>query len=311
MGINLNPMAEFFDRLGHKIIYSPNACWYEVQPGVLLSIPYYKLVEPTEQELQELIKAHKLQAIRFPTMLNHFGFLSNIVVNTNKNYDFSSMHQKARNQTRRALENCKVEQIDFNFLSDHGLPLNDDTAKRQGRESQYASPDYWNKYCQAAKGVEGVTAWGSFIDGQLAAFLVAVEVDDWVEWIVNHSATALRNKYPNNALAFSVAQHFFQKKNCTGICYGLGSLEPTPDLDHFKQRMGWRLEPVKQRLVFANKLALAATLAREPFLKLIGALFPKSYKIRKTSAMIRLYRQQTVDIPNIAMPQDTEEQYHE
>ena len=293
-------MAEFFDRLGHKIIHSPNACWYEVQPGVLLSIPYYKLVEPTEQELQELIKTHKLQAIRFPTMLNNFGFVSNIVVNTNKNYDFDSMHQKARNQTRRALENCKVEHIDFDFLSEHGLPLNIDTAQRQGRESQYAYSDYWQKFCGAAKAVEGISAWGSFIDGQLAAFLVAVEAGDWVEWIVNHSSTALRNKYPNNALAFTAAQYFFQTKKCGGICYGLGSLEPTPDLDHFKQRMGWKLQPVKQRLVFANKLALAAAIAQEPFLKLIGSLFPKSYKIRKTSAMIRLYRQQTFDVPKEA-----------
>jgi hypothetical protein len=295
-----NPLAKFLDRLGHKIIHSPNACWYEVQPRVLLSYPYYKQIEPTEEELNELMTTHKLLAIRFPTTLNHFGFVSNIVVNTNKNYDFNSMHQKARNQTRRALENCKVEQIDFNFLSEHGLPLNDDTAKRQNRESQYASPDYWNKYCQAAKGVEGVTAWGSFINGQLAAFLIAIEVDDWVEWVVNHSATAFRNKYPNNALAFSAAQHFFQKKNCTGICYGLGSLEPTPDLDHFKQRMGWRLEPVKQRLVFSSKLRIMAGLAREPILKFIGKLCPQNYKVRKTSAMIRLYRQQTFDVPKEA-----------
>ena len=311
MPIESGRMAEFFDRLGHKIIHSSNACWYEVQPGVLLSIPYYKLVEPTEQELQELIKSHKLQAIRFPTTLNNYGFISNIVINTNVNYDLTSLHQKARNQTRRALESCTVKQVDFDFLREHGLPLNIDTAQRQGRESQYAYSDYWQKFCGAAKVVEGVSAWGSFIDGQLAAFLVAVEAGDWVEWIVNHSSTVLRNKYPNNALAFTAAQYFFQTKKCVGICYGLGSLEPTPELDHFKQRMGWRLEPVKQRLVFANKLALAAAIAQEPFLKLIGGLFPKSYKIRKTFAMIRLYRKQTADIPTITVPWETGEQCHE
>lgn len=297
MLIDNNPMVNFFARLGHKIIQTTNACWYDVQPRVLLSCPYYKPVTPTEDELHNLMENNKLLAIRFPTMPDRLGFVSNIVVNTDKNYDFHSMHQKARNQTRRALENCKVEQIDFNFLASHGLPLNEDTAKRQGRESQYARPDYWCRYCQAADKVEGVTAWGAFVDGKLASFLVAIEVNDWVEWVVNHSATEFRNKYPNNALAFSTAQYFFQKKNCTGICYGLGSLEATPELDHFKQRMGWRLELIKQRLVFSKKLQIMAGLAREPVLKLIGSMFPLNYKVRKTSAMFRLYRQQIFDVP--------------
>jgi hypothetical protein len=295
--MNYNPMEEFFKRLGHKIIHTPKASWYEVQHRVLLSFPYYKQVEPTEDELNELMTTNKMLAIRFPTMLDKFGFISNVVVNTNKNYDFASMHQKARNQTRRALENCKVEQIDFDFLYKNGLSLNDDTAKRQGRESQFASPDYWRKYCEAAKNVEGFSAWGSFIDGQLAAFIIAIEVDDWVEWVVNHSATEFRNKYPNNALAFSAAQHFFQNKDCTGICYGLGSLEPTPDLDHFKERMGWRLEPIKQRLVFSNKFRIITELAWEPLLRFIGGIYPESYKVRKTLAMIRHYRSQTIQVP--------------
>lgn len=290
-------MGEFFERLGHKIVRSAHGTWYDVQPNVLFSYPYYKLIEPTEDELRALIEEYKLSAVRFPTGLDRLGFVSNRVINTNRNYDFNSMHQKARNQTRRAMENCKVEQIEFDYLRVNGLSLNKDTATRQGRESQYACEAYWQKYCLAAKAVDGVSAWGSFVDGRLAAFLIAVEVDDWVEWIVNHSSTELRNKYPNNALAFLAAQHYFQKKNCGGICYGLGSLESTPELDHFKERMGWELEPIKQRIVFSKNTRILTGLAREPVLKLIGAMFPKSYKIRKTTAMIRLYRQQTYDVP--------------
>ncbi|SEM42692.1 hypothetical protein SAMN04489760_1159 [Syntrophus gentianae] len=291
------PMAEFFERLGHKIISSPLAMWYDVQPHVLLSFPYYKLIEPTEEELESLVRIHKLRAIRYPTMLNKFGYISNIAINTSPDYDLSHLRSKARNLTRRGLENNKVEQVDFEYLIDKGLPLNEDTARRQGRESQYTDPNYWRKYCLAAKATNGVSAFGAFVQGQLSAFLVAIECGDWVEWVVNHSSTGLQNKRSNNALVFCAAQHFFQEKKRKGICYGLGSLEQSDSLDHYKSTMGWQLEPVKQRLIFSRNLHYIFSNINEPCLKILGKLFPKSYTIRKTSAMIRLYRQQSFNSP--------------
>jgi hypothetical protein len=290
-------MAEFLERLGHRIIQSKNAWWYDVRPGVLLSFPYYKLVEPQEEEIEALMRRHKLRAIRYPTTLNSFGFPSNLALNTNQHYDLGCQHQKARNQTRRGVENCVVEEVDFSYLSKGALSLNQDTARRQGRQSPYGDPDYWNRYCQAARATPEVSGWGAFFGGRLAAFLVAIEVDDWAEWVINHSSSALLNKYPNNALVFRVAQHFFQERHSKGICYGLGSLESTPALDRFKQRMGWELKPIKQRLVFSRSLEYAFLPVREPCLKVLSRLFPRSYTARKVSAMIRLYRKQTHDLP--------------
>ena len=290
-------MGQFYQRLGYKVIQSENAWWYEVQPRVLHCFPNYKSVEPHEVELVALMREYKLRAIRYPTPLSNFGFLSTVAVNTNCNYDLSCLHQKARNQTRRGMENCRVEEIDFDYLEKNGLSLNQDTAERQGFRNLYTDPAYWQKYCQAAKATSGVSAWGAFFNGQLAAFLVAIEVNDWVEWVINHSTSALRNKYPNNALAFKAAQHFFRKKGCKGICYGLGSLEPTPSLDHFKQRMGWTLQPIKQRLIFSKKTRCIFALANKPNLKIVRALFPKNYTVRKATAMIELYRKQTYDVP--------------
>jgi hypothetical protein len=292
-------MAEFFERLGHKIIQSRSAWWYDVQPGVLLSFPYYKLVESTEEETTRLMYEHKPRALRFPTALENFGFVSNLALNTKTDYDLADQHQKARNQTRRGLENCKVEQIDFNFLMDKGLELNRETAERQGRKSHYAKPDYWRKYCQAAKETAYVNSWAAFVKGNLASFLIAIEVDDWVEWIVHQSSTRFLKVYPNNALIYTAAQHFFKERGCKGICYGLGSLEQTSHLDHFKQRMGWTLEPIKQRLIFSKNMQIALSLAREPFLKILGKFFPKNYTARKAIAMIRLYHQQSYDIPRV------------
>ena len=293
-----NPICEFYNRLGHKVIQSENTWWCEFQPKVLLSIPNHKLIKPQETEINALMHEHKLRALRYPTTLDNFGFVSTVAVNTNRDYDLNRLHQKARNQTRRGLENCRVEKIDFRYLVGNGLVLNQDTAERQHFRNLYADQDYWQKYCQAAELTPGVSAWGAFVDGKLAAFLVAIEVDGWAEWVVNHSLTALRNKYANNALAFQAASYFLRQKGCKGVCYGLGSLETTLELDHFKQRMGWTLQPIKQRLVFSKQIRLAFSLANEPSLNILARLFPKSYTVRKTSSMIRLYRQQTYSIPS-------------
>lgn len=292
-------MAEFFERLGHKIIISPSAVWYDIQPRVLLSFPFNRIIQPPQDEIDALMRNYSAKALRYSTALNEFGFFSNIVINTNVDYDLVHQHQKARNQTRRGLENNKVEPIDFEYLIEHGLPLNEDTAIRQGRESQYADSVYWRKYCLAAKDVPGVSAWGAFVEGHLAAFLIAVECDNWVEWIVNHSSTNLRDKYPNNALVFCAAQYFFREKKCKGICYGLGSLEETHELDHFKQRMGWELKPVKQRLVFSSKFKMVANWTPQWALQGAKLIFPKSYTVRKASAMIQHYREQTSSVPEI------------
>ena len=294
---NLNAMGEFYERLGKRVVQSENASWFEVQPRVLLSFPSYKVVQPHEAELDALMRKFKLLAIRYPTVLDGFGFISALPVNTHRDYNLSCLHQKARNQTRRGMEICVVEEIDFDYLAEKGLALNQDTAERQGFKNLYADPAYWVKYCRAAREVSGVSAWGAFVEGQLGAFLIAIEIDDWVEWVVNHSSTVLRKKYANNALAFKAAQHFFQKKGCKAICYGLGSLEPIAPLDHFKQRMGWTLEPGKQRIVFSKKMGGIFSWANEPCLKIVGGLFPRNYYVRKTIAMIRLHRQQTRCMP--------------
>jgi hypothetical protein len=149
MAQNSNPMLEFFERLGHRTVRTESSWWYEVKPKVLLSLPYYRLVKPYPEEICDLLNKYNLRVVRYPTTVDSFGFVSTLAVNTNPDYDLSYQHQKARNQTRRGMENCVVEEIDFDYLAENGLPLNQATAERQGRESQYADPHYWRKYCAA------------------------------------------------------------------------------------------------------------------------------------------------------------------
>lgn len=101
MKTSLNTMGQFYERLGKKIVQSENASWFEVLPRVLLSFPSYKLVQPQEAEIDALMREYKLRAIRYPTTLNSFSFVSTLAINTDRDYDLSCLHQKTRNQTRR------------------------------------------------------------------------------------------------------------------------------------------------------------------------------------------------------------------
>jgi len=292
-----NSMAEFFERLGHRTIQTETSRWYEVQPGVLLSFPYHRLIEPGKEEIDELFNKYGLKAIRYPTSSESFGFPSVLEVNTDPTYDLSWLEREARRQTRRGLENCTLEQIDFDYLMQHGLALNRDTAKRQGRHMIYTDPEYWKIYCNAGKQTPGITAWGVMTEGQLGTYLVAAEEDNWWNWLLTNSSTALLKKRTSNILFYQATKDFFSNNPSKKICYGLGSLEDVNWLDYFKKNMGITMQPIKQRLIFSKKLQIALAFAREPCIKMLNILFPRNYTVRKTSAMIRLYRQQSSDVP--------------
>ena len=292
-----NPMAEFFDRIGQRAIRSESSWWHEVQSHVLLSFPYHKLIEPGEDEINQLFRKYNLRAIRYPTPLDAFGFPSTMELNSNREYELSCLHSTARRQTRQGLKNCTVEEIDFDSLAEHGLALNQDTAKRQGRQSLFANADYWHRYCQAAKDTPGFTAWGAMVGEELGSYVIAAVFDGWVNCLQSNSSSALLDKRPSNALLFEMTRHYLRDVPGLQICYGIGSLEDLPQLDRFKVRMRWELKPIKQRIVFSKKIRCIFSLAQEPCLKVLGRIFPKSYTVRKTSAMIRLYRQQSYDVP--------------
>ena len=203
------------------------------------------------------------------------------------------LERETRRETRRGLEVCTLSQIDFDYLAKHGLSLNQDTAQRQGRQTVYTDPCYWKRYCEAGKQVPGLTGWGVMIDGKLATYLVAAEDEGWWNWLLTNSDSALLKKRSSNVLFYEVTHRFFMNNPHKKICYGLGSLESVPKLDRFKVNIGVTMMPIKQRIVFSAHLRYALAFLREPVLKTLGLLFPKNYSVRKASAMIRLYRQQT------------------
>jgi hypothetical protein len=173
-----------------------------------------------------------------------------MIVCSDKNYDITSIDAKyARRQTRRGLENFQIKQIDFKELANHNS-INIDTLIRQGRKLGIWTEKRWKQYCMSAVGLLGLEAWGAFYENNLAAFIVAYQMDDYFEILHHSSATEYLQLYPNNALVFYLTKLKLTSTEVNHVSYGPESLDAPESLETFKFRMGFEKLPMKQGIVF-------------------------------------------------------------
>lgn len=227
-----------------------------------MTLPYHRLVRPSPRELAQVLLMGPSVAVRFPTIPNGTGKEGGLFICSDRNYDLSLLHQKARNQTRRGLDNCIVKQASFAYLAEHGHALNVDTFLRQGRDPQTITEQQWRRYCDAASQIPDFEAWGAFVGDCLAAFMVTALVEDSFSILHQSAATDYLKYYPNNALVFTVTKLKLSCPEVGYVSYGLKSLDDTAGLDHFKLRMGFEIMSFKECIVFNPLL--------KPFLRLGG-----------------------------------------
>jgi len=277
--------AEFWRRQGHRVVETASCFWYNAQPFSFLSIPYHRDTDPASDELARVFFGGPALAARF---FPADGSEPNrgLFVCSERDYSLSSLDKKARNQTRRGLENCTVEEIHFDYLADHGQAINLDTSTRQGRSPQVINERQWRRYCQAAAALPDFEAWGAFVRGQLAAFMVTALVEDWLNILHQASATGALPFYPNNALTFTVTSLKLACPQVAGVSYGLKSLEDTSRLDHFKLQMGYRLKPRGDRVVLHPLLRPLVRLGGKRFIEGMAKRHPASDFWRKAACIL-------------------------
>jgi len=173
-----------------------------------------------------------------------------------RNYDLHSLGHKARNQTRQGLKNCVVRPINFDLLSDQGVPINRSVFARQGRPGPpfLAEERLWKQYMRACRSMQDVEAWGAHVDEQLCAFVIVVFVDDYAYLFHPHALSESLKHRPMNALVFSVVQALLLRPMVKRVSYGLEPFLSLPALEDFKISMGFRRSSIGRRIV-VNLLA--------------------------------------------------------
>lgn len=286
---------EFCRNSGFKVFTSESSDWYMIQPGMLMSIPYHHLINPSQEELDQLLKESGAWALRFPTSIENFGFLSKLEICDHFGYDINFLKHGPRNRVKGGFENCEIRQVSIDALKSDGFKLNLRTLKRQNRNDPKGNQKYWMRICDGLSQTNGAKIFGAYYKDHLAAYIVILELPTIAEMVIQNSDTEFLIYNPNNLLTYHVAWHYLtERANPVPICYGLGSLEDTPSLDHYKTGMGFEMRPIKQRLYFRKGLRFFLRPSLLHLLEFINRYITrkKNYKIDKSCALLKRYLEQ-------------------
>ncbi len=295
MKIEHSVFYEFYRNAGFKVYTSHSGEWCELQPRMLISIPYHRLINPTKEELDHLLKVSGAWGVRFPTDISNHGFISKVEICEDFGYDLQFLEHKFRNRVVKGEKYCEIRPVSIPELKKEGYRLNLCTLKRQNRNDPKANMEYWHRICDGLAKTNGVNILGAYFKDQLAAYVVILESSSMTEMIIQNSDSELLKYCPNNLLTYYVTWYYLTKRsNPIPICYGLGSLEETSSLDRYKKGMGYVMKPIKQRLYFRRGFRLFL----RPWLLYLGDLVNKhivkgkSYTLDKGCAILKRYLEQ-------------------
>ena len=232
-----------------------------------LSLPFWRPLDAVPQGIETLFAETEALVLRFPGSPSlSLGQPSHLLL-ASRPYDLSSLHPKARNQTRRGLENCSVKPISFERLAEAGYEAILDTAQRQGVPPQ--GKGSFEGMCKLMGHYPCWIAWGAHVGDRLAAFLIALHINDSVSVVVERSVTDLLSLRPNNALVYEFTKWALTEANMECVSFGMGALEGDEAQDHFKARMGYQMLPIVDVVIVRPPLGTLTRLVPHRLLSLL------------------------------------------
>jgi hypothetical protein len=294
--MNADIFAEWLRRQGHRVVRTESSCWFDAAPRVYQSFPYHLLIQPSQTELDGLLRGNRAVALRYSTPAGTApGCMSYHVVLETDAYDIDALDRRTRQNVRAGLGKCRVEPIPLERLAEEGYELERDTAARQGRGLK-TSREEWRNRCLAACGLEGFEAWGALVESRLAATILAFRMHDCCELLSQQCHSDFIDARVNHALVFTVTRAMVGRPGISSIFYTLQSLDAPPSVDEFKYRMGYTAKPVRQRVVFHPWLAPMVRPVSYRALRRLRDRRPASPTLPKLAGMVRFYLELTPDI---------------
>lgn len=280
-------MADFFRALGHKIVQTKSCFWYSSHRFLYKNLPIHRCVDPSQAELTKVMVCGAALAIRYPGTPGDATADGGMYICSDPNYEFASLSANARSHTRRGLARCTIEQMDFKDLAVQAYPLITETNLRQTGKQPHRNESQWKSFCELAGRWPGLEAWGAFIDGELAAFIVAMLAEDCYYIHLQKSASALLKHYSNNALLFTVMKTALARPEVGFVANGQIALAAKEGLFHFKTSMGFEIHPFKEQMVF-NPLIKPGLWAGKAVTSRLTKIVPENLFWRRVSKALEL-----------------------
>ena len=287
----MNPeiYSEWLRRQGHAVVRTASTYWHSAGLGVYQAFPYHWLIEPGQDELQEMMSRSRTLALRYSLPPSgEDGSSSYHAVYTASDYGFENLGAWARKNVRRGLRQCTVAPISFARYVDEGWALRVDTLARQRRRLKESQRDWQERYLAAAD-LAGFEVWAAQVRNQLAATLVVFQIDDWCYMLYQQCHSDYLREHVNNALSFTVTQNLIRRPQVRGLFYGMQSLDAPAGVDEFKLRMGYQAKPVRQRVAFHPYVAPLVNRFSHRVLRAAATWRPGSRWLAKADGMFRLH----------------------
>ena len=285
----IEPAVEWLRRQGHRIVESESAIWYDPAPGIFQAFPYHPVIDPSEEELRQILRGGRVRGLRYSAPLDSpCGKISYHVVCAKPGYGLEQVSRQSRQNILKGLDYATYEPVSFARLAKEGWALRAETLARQGR-TKAENAGWWEKLCLSADGLPGFEAWGAFRDGALVAALIVYLAGDCYLMLYQQSLTEHLRFGVNNALGFVFTRQALARPGVKELFYGFQSLDAASNVDEFKFRMGYEPLPVRQRVLFhpaLRPLMTPATLAAVDYLGGLGRGRPAWLK---AAGLIRFY----------------------
>lgn len=291
--LNIENYRRFLEAVGHRVIASPSGYWFDISRSFYEIIPPLQLVAPDRPEINALFRQHRMIGLKYCAPHDHVGRLSWNYICRDKDYNLKSIHPKMRNKVRQGSRSCTIRPITFEFLHDHGMPLNRDTLKRQGRDDPtFSQPAHWARLCQAGQRTEGASAWGAFVGDQLAAYMITFVTGGYSNILYQMSRTDLLPSHANNALAFLATREMLASPGIQGVSYGHASIrELRGGLEEYKVRLGYDKSPMRYVVVFHPLLnPILLSRAGDALLRSMNRLLPNHDVMKRINGILRIVR---------------------
>jgi hypothetical protein len=291
--MNVENHRRFLEAIGHRVIASPSGYWFDISRSFYESIPPLRVISPDRTETNVLLRQHHAIGLKYCAPYDHIGKRSWIYICRDKHYDLNTIHPKMRNKVRQGLRNCTIRPITFEYLHNHGMPLNRDTLKRQGRDDpMFSQPARWAHLCQAGQHIEGASAWGAFVGDQLAAYMITFTINGYNNILYQMSQTDLLASRANNALAFVATREMLASAGIQGVSYGQASIRELPGLEEYKVRLGYEKWPMRY-VVVLHPLVRFILLSRagDALLGGLNRLFPNHDVLKRINGIVDIARQ--------------------
>ena len=301
--MNAGIFAEWLRCQGYTVKKTESSYWYNAFPKVYQAFPYNWLIDPSEEELRELLCENRAIALRYSTKLEKpIGHISYHIVYNKDSYSLNDLKSTHRRNARIGLKNCIVEPISFERMAEEGFYLELDTLKRQKRKGRLDKKSWRNRFLSASE-LPGFEPWGAIVDGRLAATIFTFQAEDCCHLLFHQSNRKYLKARVNNALTFEVTKSMVERKKNWLLNYGLHSLDAPQSVDNFKFRMGYEPMEVRQRVVFhpslkkfINKLSYKGVVQLLKFNK-------ESHILAKAEGMTRFYLEGKLKIEMQKWPQ--------